>query len=142
MRGLFGCSLLCLMALLAPVVSAADPEVSGVKSWPLTVPSGGHPGFVLVPGDQTGIHFTNQLETEAMLANQNLLNGAGLALGDYDGDGWCDIFLCNLNGSSRLFRNLGGWKFEDVTEKVGLSNSNQLARGRSEEHTSELQSRV
>ena len=82
-----------------------------------------------MPGSHTGITFTNDLRTDALLANQNLLNGAGLALGDYDGDGWCDIFLCSLSGSSRLYRNLGGWKFQDVTEAAGLANSNSLARG-------------
>jgi hypothetical protein len=79
--------------------------------------------------EQTGIRFTNELWPEAEAANNNLLNGSGVALGDYDGDGWCDIFLCNLNGSSRLFRNLGNWKFQDVTEEAGLANSNLLARG-------------
>ena len=56
-----------------------------------------------------------------------------VAVFDYDNDGKPDIFL--LNGStinaengkekaakSALFRNLGNWKFEDVTEKSGLAN--------------------
>jgi hypothetical protein len=56
-----------------------------------------------------------------------------VAVFDYDSDGKPDIFL--LNGStmnvergkekpakSALFRNLGNWKFEDVTEKSGLAN--------------------
>jgi hypothetical protein len=57
----------------------------------------------------------------------------GVAVFDYDNDGLPDIYL--LNGSSigaelgrerapraALYRNLGGWKFEDVTEKAGVSN--------------------
>jgi hypothetical protein len=118
--------LLLISWLPTPAAESPNP---GVKSWPLSVPSGGHPGFALMPGSHTGITFTNDLRTDALLANQNLLNGAGLALGDYDGDGWCDIFLCSLSGSSRLYRNLGGWKFQDVTEAAGLANSNSLARG-------------
>ncbi|MEJ7862768.1 MAG: CRTAC1 family protein [Pyrinomonadaceae bacterium] len=56
-----------------------------------------------------------------------------VAVFDYDNDGKPDIFL--LNGStmnaergrekpakSALFRNLGNWKFEDVTEKAGVAN--------------------
>ncbi len=56
-----------------------------------------------------------------------------VAVFDYDNDGKPDIYL--LNGStmnaeggkekaakSALFRNLGNWKFEDVTEKSGLAN--------------------
>jgi enediyne biosynthesis protein E4 len=56
-----------------------------------------------------------------------------VALFDYDGDELLDIYL--LNGStvlalqgkekpprSALYRNLGGWKFEDVTTKAGVAN--------------------
>ncbi len=101
----------------------------GVKCWPLNVPQGGKPGFTLMPPEQTGIRFTNELTPEGEVGDHNLINGSGVALGDYDGDGWCDIFLCNINGSSRLYRNLGNWKFQDVTEEAGLANSNQSARG-------------
>jgi len=116
--------------LLRVAASApAGESGAGAKTWPLEVPKGGQPGFTLMSGSQTGILFTNELLSWPEAANQNLLNGAGLALGDYDNDGWCDVFLCNLNGSSRLYRNLGGWKFQDVTDSGGLANSNLLARG-------------
>jgi enediyne biosynthesis protein E4 len=56
--------------------------------------------------------------------------GAGVAIFDYDNDGRMDIFLVNgstLDGSrtatSRLYRNLGGMRFADVTEKAGLAHS-------------------
>lgn len=57
----------------------------------------------------------------------------GVAIFDYDIDGLPDIYL--LNGStvaamggqektprSALYRNLGNWKFEDVTDKAGVAN--------------------
>jgi enediyne biosynthesis protein E4 len=57
----------------------------------------------------------------------------GVAILDYDGDGLPDIYL--LNGSTiaamegkekppraALYRNLGNWKFEDVTDKAGVAN--------------------
>src|SRR5947209_19819071 len=92
---------LLLLATAAEAGSAGAQETPapGVKCWPLKVPSGGQPGFTLLPGTQTGVQFTNELALDAEAANNNLLNGSGVALGDYDGDGWCDIFLCNLNGS-------------------------------------------
>ncbi|HYV34060.1 MAG TPA: FG-GAP-like repeat-containing protein, partial [Gemmataceae bacterium] len=41
-------------------------------------------------------------------------NGSGVAIGDVDGDGWQDIYLCNLQGLNRLYRNLGEWRFEKM----------------------------
>ena len=45
--------------------------------------------------------------------------GQGVAVGDYDNDGWDDVFVTAL-GQNRLFRNLGTGKFADVTARVGL----------------------
>jgi tetratricopeptide (TPR) repeat protein len=46
---------------------------------------------------------------------------AGVCLFDYDGDGKPDLFLVGAGGGkSRLLRNLGSGKFEDVTAKTGL----------------------
>ena len=42
------------------------------------------------------------------------LYGTGIATGDYDGDGFTDLYITAL-GHNRLFRNLGGKRFEDVT---------------------------
>ena len=57
----------------------------------------------------------------------------GVAIFDYDNDGRPDVYL--LNGSTlpamlgkekppraALYRNLGNWKFEDVTERAGVAN--------------------
>lgn len=45
--------------------------------------------------------------------------GLGVAVGDYDNDGFPDILITCL-GQNRLFRNLGNGRFQDVTEKSGL----------------------
>jgi hypothetical protein len=73
-----------------------------------------------MPGAVTGILFTNTLAPERALTNQILLNGSGVAAGDIDGDGWCDLYFCALDGANRLFRNLGGWRFEDITAQAGV----------------------
>ncbi|HXT39112.1 MAG TPA: hypothetical protein VN887_03725, partial [Candidatus Angelobacter sp.] len=59
-------------------------------------------GFTLQPLETTGIAFTNSLSEQRHLTNQILLNGSGVAAGDVDGDGRCDLFFCHLGGPSAL----------------------------------------
>jgi enediyne biosynthesis protein E4 len=46
--------------------------------------------------------------------------GMGVAVGDYDGDGWPDIYLTQY-GRSILYRNNRNGTFSDVTEKAGVA---------------------
>jgi tetratricopeptide (TPR) repeat protein/thiol-disulfide isomerase/thioredoxin len=45
----------------------------------------------------------------------------GIAAGDYDNDGFDDLYICQPSGlPNRLYHNLGDGTFEDVTEAAGL----------------------
>jgi hypothetical protein len=44
----------------------------------------------------------------------------GICTGDYDGDGLADIYVPAQSGGSRLYRNLGGFKFADVSVMSGI----------------------
>jgi hypothetical protein len=89
----------------------------------------GRTGFSSVDPVAAGIAFTNQLSQAALNRNTSLISGSGVALGDVDGDGWCDLYLCNLEGDNALFRNLGNWRFADITAAAGVACSGQLSRG-------------
>jgi enediyne biosynthesis protein E4 len=117
--------LILVSALLLPcagAIGADEPATgAGVRAIPLVVGTGGKTGFERLPSSRTGIGFTNELSLNRYLTNQIFLNGAGVALGDVDGDGWTDIYLCGLDNGNRLFRNLGNWRFEDITERAGVA---------------------
>ncbi len=47
--------------------------------------------------------------------------GMGVAIGDYDGDGYTDIFVANDDAPFQLFHNLGGKHFEEIATNVGVA---------------------
>src|SRR5246127_1538596 len=46
--------------------------------------------------------------------------GFGVTIGDYDNDGWPDIFVANY-GKNRLYHNNHDGTFTDVAEKAGVA---------------------
>jgi len=122
------CVVLCLvLAWLKPAPASAQPAPPvGIALTPRA-----SQGRLLQRMDPSslGIHWTNRLPVEKYIERQNLMNGSGVALGDYDGDGRCDIFLCGKFSPSALLRNLGNWRFENVAELAGAALPNQITTG-------------
>src|SRR5215468_6230685 len=94
------CRLVVILLGLCQQAPCAQPwtEGPGFRSMEVRPPSGGKPGFTLLSARETGIAFTNELRGDLYLTNAVAHNGAGVALGDVDGDGWVDLYFCNPQG--------------------------------------------
>ncbi len=95
----------------------------------LSAPKQGKAGFTSIDVGQAGIHFTNRATLEVFGRNQNLMQGAGVAIGDVDSDGLPDIYFCNVLDENALYRNLGNFQFEDITKKAGVACEGVLTVG-------------
>lgn len=120
-------TLLVVVLLLAPIESAESAK--SFLSHALMVPENGKTGFTRLSSVLTGVAFTNILSDATAERSRILENGSGVALGDVDGDGLCDIYLCRLEGGNVLYRNLGNWKFEEMMPDSEIACNGQFSTG-------------
>ncbi|MEM9258694.1 MAG: VCBS repeat-containing protein [Bacteroidota bacterium] len=111
-----------LFAALLPYACQSD----------FALPEATSSGFVVVGTANSGLEFNN-LITESDSFNYftypYLFLGAGVAAGDFDGDGATDLFFTGNQVANRLYRNLGNLQFEDVTEVAGVAAPNNWCTG-------------
>lgn len=74
--------------------------------------------YTKIEGAQIGMEFQNLLLRKNI--KNYLLTGAGLTVGDVDGNGLPDVFLVSQDGPNKLFKQVAPWKFEDATVSSGL----------------------
>ena len=80
--------------------------------------------FKLLPSDQTGIDFVNQLNYTEQLNTytyKNFYSGGGVGLGDFNNDSLIDIFFSGNLVPNKLYLNKGKLRFEDISASSGLS---------------------
>ena len=112
--------LLCLPPGRAAEPPAATPFVARSSPEGTTL-------FTELPPERTGIVTTNRYDDPRMWSDRHReyhvgAIGTGVAVGDFDGDGRPDLFIVSKVESGRLFRNLGGWRFADVTAAAGVGD--------------------
>jgi len=115
-----------LVALPTPAADWQSGEGYRFKS---VSPEEGSSRLTLMGAAETGLLFTNQLSEDRALESSLRTNGSGVAAGDVDGDGLCDLYFCGLDNANVLYRNLGNWRFEDITGKSGVACPGQDSTG-------------
>ena len=89
---------------------------------PLPVPNAGKVGFQLLSSKPTGL-----TPKRKHTPNNNIpireTGHSGLAVGDVNGDGLPDLFVCGMETANALYLNQGNWKFKDVAEESGVACS-------------------
>lgn len=120
----------CAVILLG-VAKAQAPTVTGRQGAPAGTETStiGYPELVDITS-ATGIHFDHLSSPEQKFIVESM--SGGVALIDYDRDGWPDIYFTNaqtvemaLQGKkarSALYRNNHDGTFTDVTDKAGVGN--------------------
>jgi enediyne biosynthesis protein E4 len=117
------------------------PETMGPGCAFIDYDNDGYPDILLVNGDDWPGH-THAGPTTLKLYHNNRdgtftdvtrqaglaipMFGLGVAIGDYDNDGFDDIFITAL-GQSHLFHNNGNGTFTDVTKSAGLWGPNEFS---------------
>lgn len=82
------------------------------------------PRFAALTSEQTGLNFDNVLkQTDAfnVFYYMYYFNGGGLAAGDFNQDGFIDLYFTSNMGPNKLFLNRGEFNFEDVTSVAGVA---------------------
>jgi len=120
------------------------PETMGSGVAFLDYDNDGHQDLLFVNGCPWPGHESGQRPTLALYRNKGdgtfedvtaaaglaiTMYGMGVTVGDYDNDGWPDLFITGVGGN-RLLHNVSaggkGRRFEDVTERAGLGGTNPL----------------
>ncbi|MBT1703483.1 VCBS repeat-containing protein [Fulvivirgaceae bacterium PWU20] len=88
--------------------------------------------FQKLESSDSGITFKNKLTPSTDLNIIDYLyfyNGGGVAVGDINGDDLPDLYFSGNQVPNKLYLNKGNLKFEDITDKAGVSGNNTWDTG-------------
>ena len=88
--------------------------------------------FTELNPDSSGIGFRNDLALDStfdVFRYRNYYNGGGVAIAELTGDTLEDIYVTSNIGWNRLYKNLGGLQFEDITGASGAAGTHAWSTG-------------
>ncbi len=88
--------------------------------------------FTAISSNHSGIHFNNSItdnDSFNVLDVENIYNGGGVGIGDFNNDGRQDIYFSGNTVPCKLYLNKGDFEFKDVTESAGVTGENRFCRG-------------
>jgi enediyne biosynthesis protein E4 len=124
-----------LVGLVLALVGCGTPtdrrwQTGDGYRWRALVDAGsGSAGFTQIDASASRIVHRNDVADEAALANRHLLLGAGVAIGDVDGDDRADLVFATTAGVVHLYHNQGRLVFADITAAAGLRGFDAPATG-------------
>lgn len=118
-----------LLLLLSTLASSCEKDKSNAQN--ITT---NQPVFEKIDAELSGIQFQNtiqeNIETKENLFNYDYFyNGAGVGILDFNNDGLQDIFFCGNQVENKLYKNLGGFKFEDVSKTANINTNKNWSNG-------------
>lgn len=88
--------------------------------------------FKKIRSSHSGIHFNNRIvENDSInqLDVENIYNGGGVGIGDFNKDGLSDIFFTGNLVPCKLYINRGNFKFRDITAEAQVTGEGRWCRG-------------
>jgi enediyne biosynthesis protein E4 len=79
-----------------------------------------HNELAVSEGGEHTLKFTDVTEKSGLCSHGY---GMGVAIGDYDNDGFPDVFITHFGAPNQLFHNNGDGTFSDVTESAGVAGN-------------------
>ena len=121
---------LVLLIALCVVSVVAQQGGSPLAKRTVVKPSAaGTKRFELIHPAASGIEFINRFAGLEYYKNMVAHNGAGVAVGDVNGDDLADIYLCNIQGDNALYLNQGNFRFRLATQTAGVAEEDKMSTG-------------
>jgi len=116
-----------------------DPNTAFVVAWTDYDRDGDLDVYIcngIVGGGDTNVLYRNNgdgtfsdVTQEAGLQERSGIKTIGVAIGDYDKDGWPDIFVSGFGTLNRLYHNNGDGTFEELAAQAGVTGADHISTG-------------